>query len=303
MFCDDVPGFYVRLRPEVRNTVVFVGYPDDSDGFTPCGTGFLLAYDGAPYLVTAKHIAHHLGRDPFAVRLNLTNGTSINLHADDVSWYNHPDDTVDVAVLPFHAPFPKGRIAQNFLKADKVLLTHDRSVREKIYLGDLVYTVGLFRLLAGKRRNLPTIHPGIISLLPTDERTPVQDWQNEANTIYVEGYLVEKHGLPGLSGSPVFVRPSIGFGRLVLSSGEKTFAVLAQENVFLLGMWQGSWDAPPDAIMAAEQRHSGSVRIAVGFGVVVPAYKIGELLETEALRAQRAERRRQKEADNAAKPD
>jgi hypothetical protein len=75
--------------------------------------------------------------------------------------------------------------------------------------GSFTYTVGLFRLMSGEKRNLPVCHFGTIAVLPGDEKIPVKDWRDpeKKRLIFVEGYLVETHSLSGLSGSPVFVRP------------------------------------------------------------------------------------------------
>jgi hypothetical protein len=77
-----------------------------------------------------------------------------------------------------------------------------------IGIGELTYTIGLFRLMSGAMRNLPVVHFGSIAMVP-DERIPVQDWRDRNKTFEVEGYLVETQGLEGLSGSPVFVRQSV----------------------------------------------------------------------------------------------
>ena len=74
----------------------------------------------------------------------------------------------------------------------------------RIGIGDICYAVGLFRLMAGSRRNLPVIHTGRIALIPEDERIPVQDWLNpNGPRKHIEGYLVKLQNLKGLSGSPV----------------------------------------------------------------------------------------------------
>src|SRR5437764_14482248 len=80
---------------------------------------------------------------------------------------------------------------------------------QRVGIGDLTYTVGLFRLLSGNKRNLPIVHSGIVSMMPSDERIPVRDWRPPHGRIFVEGYLVETGSLEGLSGSPVFMHPTI----------------------------------------------------------------------------------------------
>lgn len=43
-----------------------------------------------------------------------------------------------------------------------------------IGIGDMCYTIGLFHLLSGKKRNLPIVHTGNIALLPEDEKISVK---------------------------------------------------------------------------------------------------------------------------------
>jgi hypothetical protein len=84
----------MRIRDDLRKCVVFFGHADETPGkggINCIGTGFLVAYEEAGYLVTAKHLADQLGDDPFLLRLNTKDGKSQNLPADGATW----------AVLPF----------------------------------------------------------------------------------------------------------------------------------------------------------------------------------------------------------
>ena len=68
-----------------------------------------------------------------------------------------------------------------------------------------------------------------------------------------------------------------------------------------MGLWQGAWDAEPDAIVALDR--GKQVRVPVGMGVVVPLARIKEVLDMDELRAARDQSRRNHEAANAASPD
>jgi hypothetical protein len=117
-------------------------------------------------------------------------------------------------------------------------------------------------------------------MLPGDERTPVVDWTDpdQKRRIFVEGYLVESQSLSGLSGSPVFVRPEVSLDfsdTLIPEEGNRLPDVNpvitgGLNDVRLLGIWQGAWDAKPDEILSA--RTGDEVRVPVGMGVVVPAH-------------------------------
>ncbi|HEX3677584.1 MAG TPA: hypothetical protein VHU79_09375, partial [Sphingomicrobium sp.] len=65
----------MALAEDIRRCVVFIGHGDE-DHFRSCGTAFLLGYKGSLYLITARHVAQALGDDPFAFRINKTDGTS-----------------------------------------------------------------------------------------------------------------------------------------------------------------------------------------------------------------------------------
>jgi hypothetical protein len=138
--------------------------------------------------------------------------------------------------------------------------------------------------MAGSKRNLPVVHTGNIALMPWDEGIPVRDWlaPPESNRVhYVKDYLVELNQLKGLSGSPVFVRPSFNLNNLALSDGEHIQGKVVQTRTLLLGVWQSSWDAPPDEIMALEK--GKETRVPVGMGTVAPALELLKILELPAL--------------------
>jgi len=134
---------------------------------------------------------------------------------------------------------------------------------------------------------------GNIAMLPQDELIPVIDWTDpdEERVVRVEGYLVASQSLDGLSGSPVFVRPEIDLSFAKLMQGPE----VAEKNICgpytqieLLGLWQGSWTAPPDEFMAADHKFaSGGVTVPVGTGIIVSFGKIIELLEMDEVKRAR----------------
>jgi hypothetical protein len=132
-------------------------------------------------------------------------------------------------------------------------------------------------------------------MLPGDELIPLKDWTDPQGkrTIFVDGYLVGSHGLSGLSGSPVFVRPEydIELGGLFPRPpevSEREFRFAAPRNQLrLLGLWQGSWDAPPDEVMTTQTGRG--VTVSVGVGIVVPSERIVEVLDMPELKRPRDE--------------
>ncbi len=280
-------GLYMRISDDLRKCVVFVGYEDNKEsGNIKCiGTGFLLIYKELTHLVTVKHVALALGEHPFVVRANLARGGSENIPADQIEWFYHPDDNVDLAVIPFTLHIARF----NALYLPETII---KSVGEyNIGIGDVCYTIGLFRLLYGTQRNLPVVHTGNIAMVPEDEKIPVEDWDKPGGTKYIEGYLVGSQSLDGLSGSPVFTRPTTDINLPCLKSPEddivgERFSV---SDVFLIGIWQGAWTAPPDKVLAAEIEKEKRVRVPLGMGVVVPITKLLELLESPKMQKKRAD--------------
>jgi hypothetical protein len=57
---------------------------------------------------------------------------------------------------------------------------------------------------------------------------------------HIEGYLVELQNLKGLSGSPVFVRPTVDMEGLQDETGAGVIGLVTTAQVLLLGIWQGS---------------------------------------------------------------
>lgn len=279
-----VAGEHMRIKSDIRKTVVFVGHMDTNGPFRPVGTAFLFMHDRLLYLVTARHIAEQFGDEPFYIRMNGENGGVINAHMDllsftehEITWFFPEDTNVDLAVLPF--AFDIEGFGADFL----ILSTHHAAILEMapsaIGCGDFCYVVGLFSLHSGKGRVLPVVHTGHIAMMPDRrERIETQDWRKPGSTIDVEGYLVEVSNLQGLSGSPVMVRPS----RIMTAQSQKgtpVTGVVGAENYWLLGVWQGSWEGRPIGLQGP--------RVPVGMGVVTPVEKLIELLDSSGCRSNR----------------
>jgi hypothetical protein len=266
------------------------------------------------YLVTARHLAYQLKSDPsqtksdpFLVRINKKDGTAENIYADQVEWFEHSDTNVDVALVVLHIT-SSTLYDVTYLHGPDLFLDEDRLVRENVGVANLTYTVGLFRLLTGEKRNLPICHFGAIALMPGDEKVPIRDWTDpepdpkKRRRIFVEAYLVEAQSVAGLSGSPVFVRleENVNFGAALKRPDGSNSELLAipRAQLRLLGLWQGAWEAPPDEVKAAQ---SGTVLVPVGMGVVVPCAKIIELLDRKDVKEQR-EKFKQQSQPPAAEP-
>jgi hypothetical protein len=291
----------MRVPDSILDTVVFLGHATDvpgKGGIECVGTGFLLNYDDVPHLVTVRHIAEHFENGPFLIRANLYDRKSAdNIHIDQVKWHFSSDPEIDVAVIPFGISLENGYSAR-YIDDQRDTWWTNKARKFGAGIGDFVYTVGLFRLLAGAGRNMPVVHFGTIArTIDWIEKVPIRDWRDRSKSIQTDAYLVETQNLSGLSGSPVFIRasnchvdPDIVAANPHIDGKEELGDAVAMWKLHLLGMWQGSWDAAPDHVLGLE--HGREVRVPVGMGVVVPADHIHSALENPELKEIRQELKR-----------
>jgi hypothetical protein len=283
----------VRVSDEITNTVVFIGYPtsESGKGGIDCiGTAFLLKYEDAPYLITVRHVAEYVGSEPFLIRVNTFDGSAENLPIDGAKWFYHHDPDIDVAILP--VDFINSTHAVRFIDDAKESWWTNKAWKYGVGVGDFCYTVGLFRVLAGASRNMPVVHFGTIARKfygTGTELIPVKDWRDQSGkkSIMTDAYLVQSQSLSGLSGAPVFVRPSNQLVRQELVDANPHVPpsemgdAVASWHLQLIGMWQGAWDAPPGEVLTAE--HGNNIRVPVGMGVVIPIDYVHYALECDIL--------------------
>jgi hypothetical protein len=294
-----IGGITVRIVEDARKCIVFFGkasFPDGEIKFG--GTGFLLCdreRENVPYLITARHVAKLL-EDDFVIRVNKHGGGSVPLEVTNVKWSYHSDPTVDVAatVLPLNS-----NIYDVHYYTLKLIQPYSR---RDVLCGDPVALVGLFRLHAGSKRNVPIVHTGHIASLPDpNEKIPIRD-RMTGEIVEVESYLVEAQTLDGLSGSPVYISQ---FEEVPLVRTPGGGPALAYGDRKLLGVYQGAWDGEPGRILAADKNlHSDRIRVPVGMGLVVPGERILELIDNDPeFKATREDARRERLKKNAASTD
>lgn len=163
----------MRLPDQYLSCVAYLGWPapDRSGQFRSHGTGFFVEHEGAHYLVTAAHVAVDLAGRPFAIRLNkAADGLGDVQLVDTAVWQFHPDDTIDVAVLPFDPP----AWAQTHAFPTKFAVTEFKRQSKDIGPGDLAYIVGMFSPLQGRDKNTPAVHMGHVASVP-GERVGAED--------------------------------------------------------------------------------------------------------------------------------
>lgn len=280
----------MRISEDARLCSVFIGHADPNDETRLSrieGTAFLVAHEGCSHIVTAAHVARTLSGSPIAIRLTGPDGCARVLEIDEPVWRFHADRSVDVAVMAINAPLWTKTTA---MPTDEFV--DARILRDwEIGPGDAVYVVGLFNLHVGKHRNLPVVHAGNIALMPSDEKIPVKSADGHG-VEEVEGYLVEAHALPGASGSPVMVRPTVRFVAEHVADGLDVWSrpptmpgslTFAESRDFFLGVWIAAWPGPPDDAMRKALNLTKDAWVSVGMGIVVPAERLLEIIRSDQV--------------------
>jgi hypothetical protein len=149
--------------------------------------------------------------------------------------------------------------------------------------GDMIYTVGLWAKLRGKKRNKPFVHVGHIGMVPQDDKVEVRNWilGKIDQPVEVEAYLTEGEPLFGASGSPVFVRRSFQFGK-GYNPQDRNAKSWGYASVWLLGLMSDSYIE-----RAIIERIGSTVVVPRGVNIVVPSMKINEVLDKPGLREKR----------------
>lgn len=266
----------MRVPHDLLESVVFFGH-GEAEHFKACGTGFFLLHEGMMYIVTAGHLAEGLADDPFNIRVNLVGGSHglfpVDMGVESETrfrWFTHPEASVDLAILPFPADLPN-------LGVEAVALLSHGTVQQKNPMedagcGDMCHVIGLFSMRSGTQRNIAVVHTGHIAAL-SDSKELIPSSPKPGKTIYVEGHLVEISNLQGLSGAPVFVRGGVEL-RIPTSPADSQVVTVHKPELKLLGVWQGSWDK--NLVDQAQ-------RVPIGMGVVTPAYRLIEILDSESV--------------------
>jgi hypothetical protein len=272
----------MQIPDEVRKCVVFICYKTANETKL-AGTAFFV---GVPiegtklnfmYLVTAKHIIDAIqtksADKKVYLRMNLINGGAEFISTSIDRWVFHPQESnVDVATLNWA---PSGEKFDYLALPIKYALTEDVIKKENIGVGDDVFLVGLFANHFGSKRNLPIVRVGNIASMPEEKvRTDYGD---------IDAYLVETRSIGGLSGSPVFVY--VGEMRRI---GETTqFRKKGVPLFYLLGLMHGHFDLSKLGVDNLIEDSLTNLRINMGIGIVVPTWKVLEVMNQEVFMKKR----------------
>jgi hypothetical protein len=275
----------VRIPDELLKCVAFIGEVTHREGTEEYGdlhaTGFLISVPcktvigNFVYFVTAKHVAQELAdRDVYFLVNN--KGGGVMRQAAAGPWIVHPtDDTADVAIMS---------VPIDATRADVMAIPDNQCISKKDFerdfgVGDEVVTVGLFTEAPGTSRNLPLVRHGNLAMIPTE--------QLQTELGYADVYLVEARSIGGLSGSPVWIRPTL----LMIAKQGKDNIVPA--NMVgpgkLLGLMQGHWDIRESEMNEPRIIHDRQRGVNLGIAIVVPASKILETINQPELEEWRKE--------------
>jgi hypothetical protein len=313
---DDGP-LIVHVPKTARDCVIFLGDLSDKGVFRARATGFLVCVPSGdpnnwfPYLVTAEHVVvgiQQRGR-PIYCRLNLKNGGASVESLQITRWWHHPNaerDPTDVAVCAVHINWDLFDHACVPLPETYMEAPTERRPRD-VGLGDETFTLGLFRLHAGRDRNIPIVRIGNIAAMPEE---PVRtNWGS------IKAYLVEMRSIAGLSGSPVFTdspeAPTLGMLYSIHVLADPRFTPPDPEKVnwfryHFLGLVHGHFDVPDlqeDADIDDDDDAAVSRHINTGIGLVIPAEKVIETLYQADLADERRKLQNEYDKQKATTPD
>jgi hypothetical protein len=283
----------VRVPDAVLKCVAFIGELAGGERTELYGdlhaTGFFvsipletrLSLERYLFFVTAKHVASDLqGRDCYFL-VNRKGGGVVHLSCNGRPWLIHPtDDTADVAVVGVEIN-PSADImavmVEDFVLPDDLENLQGPS-SQKVGVGDEVFATGLFTEAPGSSRILPIVRHGNLAMIPTE--------QIQTELGYADVYLVEARSIGGLSGSPVWVHPNM---QMVVKDGDQIKPANLVGPGKLLGLMHGHWDILESDINKATITHERKRGVNLGIGIVVPAYKIREILYQNELVQNRRE--------------
>ena len=269
----------MRVPDVVLKSVAFIGEAREIEAEVVLGdllaTGFFVSVASTHpklvhrihmYFVTAGHVARALSDKPVYFLVNKRGGgvTGMGI-GTNCNWLPHPTDrTVDLAVLPVDYQEDadiKSVPARDFVSATDI-------ASQSVGIGDEVFITGLFTAAPGTERIMPLVRHGNIAMLPQE--------QIQTEMGYADVYLLEARSIGGISGSPVFVRPTV-----MVPTEEATLYGVGPMK--LLGLVQSHWDVKESEINKPSVIHDRKRGVNYGVAVVVPASKILETINQPVL--------------------
>jgi len=286
----------MRVPDDVLKCVGFIGEMQHQDSSGVSGelraTGFFVAIPcESPelkdmrtcYFVTAKHVAAELaGREAYFL-VNAKGGGVVGITGVvGEHWFLHPSDSsADVAAIQI--------VMDSQADMNAIALEHfglpERLERLHIGIGDETIISGLFTAVPGTTRNIPIVRHGNIAMMPGE--------QIQTDSGFADVILVEARSIGGLSGSPVFVRHTLGVKVQREGDGGDDLLFANGPGITLLGLMHGHWDIRESEMNKASIIQDRQHGVNLGIGIVVPAIKIYETLYAPNLIAMRKEQEKE----------
>jgi hypothetical protein len=263
------------------DTAIYL-YPDSDaaeDGIDSGGSGFLIGVtDGSRsgtqiYAVTNRHVAEKCK----TIRLNRID--DVKAVIEPKVWLDHPDGKTDLSIAPLSVEDLRIYRWQIFMPRMH-FVDKTRLVDCEIGVGDDCYMVGRFINHDGIQRNLPTARFGAIAQMPGEEIWTEWGIQQEA-------YLVEMRSISGFSGSPVIVR---------IPAPRRAKSKRIHEPHLLLGIDCGHSTDKETAIYQhgeIEPVDDYKIEINTGLAIVIPAWKLQEIVDSPTAVKMRDEEKRE----------
>ena len=266
------------------------------------GTGFLLGFPSRVhdeqlhiYAVTNSHV---IAMGCPVIRLTTARGETKLFPFRDDHWIRHPDGD-DLAICPVSLPSEERLSVVHLMQ-----LIEQRHIEHyRIGPGDEIFMVGRFVGAGGKQRNTPAARFGKVAQMPAEPITRGFSGHKQLS------FLVELQTMSGYSGSPVFVQILPFQPRPVPISDPPGYAfeLPREERLWLLGIDWGHLSHSERVVDEGGKPHPEGWRLNSNsfMGVVVPAWKLREILRLGELEKQREEedRRFTEELKGGAVPD
>jgi hypothetical protein len=283
----------MTIPDEIRKCAVFLGYRRADGSIHLAGTGCLVArrvtdHVRMQYLITAKHVISGIadrGADRAMVRLNMTAGGTKWVEVPLNSWHYHPDhaDTVDACVAWFGI---EEGIDQKYYPLESTV-TKTLIGESQIGPGEEVFVTGLFLHHFGNERSIPIVRIGNIAAMPEEKI--------KTKLGFMDAYLIESRSTSGLSGSPVFAH----LGLVRYRDGQITYANQQAGVSYLMGLIHGHFRRGDDGDVDEATEEGQESRINAGIAIVVPIWKIQEIIEQPSMRSEEDALLAARDADSA----
>lgn len=292
----------MRVPDHVLNSIAFLGFnevPGISNTAKFAGSGSIVGVELDDilffYLVTADHVAKELNNyEESFVRINDIEGdgyvSRLGRKGFESSsfdpWHRHPTDpSADVAIQTFIPPAAGQNDSSKRSVAyipETIFVKEEQFTKKGLGIGDEVFVSGLFHFSRGEQSNSPILRVGNIAMVPKEKVLGGRDYG------LMDAVLVDVQSIGGLSGSPVFVRPTVNVAKGSRGKVRRaTVAKASSADYYLLGIIHGHWEEN-SANQNQMQRANGQPNaLSNGISIATPARKILETLYQPCLLEQR----------------